>query len=74
MFDKNTVELLFYVLLFSDCSMEMKKVCAIMAWAALLSIHKYIDFDFIKDPQGNSAKIFQRQCFAILQKTTKLTG
>lgn len=36
MFDKNTVELLFYVLLFSDCSMEMKKVCAIMAWAALL--------------------------------------
>lgn len=53
---------------------RQKTVRAIMAWAALLSIHEYIDFDFTKFPQGNSAKIFQRQCFTILRKTTKLTG
>lgn len=34
MFDKNIVELLFYVILSNDCSMETKKLHAIMAWAA----------------------------------------
>lgn len=41
-----------------------------MAQAALLSIHKYIDFDFSKVPQGNLAKVFQKQYFTIPQKTT----
>lgn len=41
-----------------------------MAWAALLSIHKYIDFDFSNVPQGNLAKVFQKQYFTIPQKPT----
>lgn len=31
MFDKNTVELLFYVILSNDCSMETKNLHTIMA-------------------------------------------
>lgn len=73
MFDKNTVKLLFYVILSNDCSMEPKKTSCHHDMGSYLSIYKYIDFDFTKVSQGNSAKIFQKQYFTTL-KITKLTG
>lgn len=70
MLDKNTVELLFcYPLQWLQCG-DKKSSCH-HGMGSFLSIYEYIDFDFTKVPQGNSAKIFQKQYFTIL-KTTKL--